>query len=622
MKQTVLFLVLGLTLLGSRAEAQGGDLSSCQFVPVIVDIEAPSTRFETELSFTNPNGEELDLTLLYTSALGPTEGSKVGWFHLRAEEQLLVPHAMDFLRGLGIEIPVTGPNSSQAGTLLVCGSIPLPLPIGVMARVVSGTRSPLPVGKAGVSFPAVPAGQGFTGRASVYALRTSSADRSNVAIYNPGPEPVSVSVTLVSGASDRRAVLSAATELGPYGWKQFTNVFLDTPINEGFVVVERVSETGVFGAYGVVNDNLTNDGSFIPAVPSDDPRDSWILPVAFDSPYYKSELTLANPGDTDARFILDYNESAALSRDRLTAMVNVPARRQLIFPNAFSLFTFPGTPAGPRTSAGTLRIRTAQEPIRGAWAGVRVLTRQESGRFGVFTPALPKESATSEQGFIWGLRADGASRSNVAVLNAGGPDTGIVVLQLQAFDGNRGVPVGEPLEVSLGPGEWAQPDGFFLNAGIENGYVRVTRAAGVAPWSAYGVINDGSVPGRGTGDGSFVPIVFGGDPLPLPEGVWGAVGIGMWPGGNGVRMEGDCSHGMIEGRVFLDPLGRFNGKGTFVFEGGPTPAGGFPVYDAVFYGLREKDQLAVNMVVQDGLIPRSIRFEVAHGVSPTLLKCQ
>ena len=31
--------------------------------------------------------------------------------------------------------------------------------------------------------------------------------------------------------------------------------------------------------------------------------------------------------------------------------------------------------------------------------------------------------------------------------------------------------------------------------GLANGYVRVTRTAGTAPWVAYGVVNDGAIPG-------------------------------------------------------------------------------------------------------------------------------
>ncbi len=58
--------------------------------------------------------------------------------------------------------------------------------------------------------------------------------------------------------------------------------------------------------------------------------------------------------------------------------------------------------------------------------------------------------------------------------------------------------------VTLSPGAWMQLNGFLSKWKVENGYVRVERVDGTAPFLAYAVVNDGSVPGKGTGDGSFV----------------------------------------------------------------------------------------------------------------------
>ena len=109
-------------------------------------------------------------------------------------------------------------------------------------------------------------------------------------------------------------------------------------------------------------------------------------------------------------------------------------------------------------------------------------------------------------------------------------------------------------------------------SGATYGDVRIVRVGGSGPWSAYGVVNDGSAPGEGTGDGSFVPVVFSGAPAGLPEGAWGETGVRMWVDATGVAIETDCSHGSIAGPVFLDAQGRFSAEGTYSFEGGPTPA--------------------------------------------------
>ena len=96
----------------------------------------------------------------------------------------------------------------------------------------------------------------------------------------------------------------------------------------------------------------------------------------------------------------------------------------------------------------------------------------------------------------------------MAVLHTGAEGSGPITLELQVLDGSEGgKAVGQPLSVTLNPGEWAQPARFFANGGVPNGYVRIRRTAGTAPWYAYGVINDGGNPGERTGDGAYVPVV-------------------------------------------------------------------------------------------------------------------
>ena len=40
--------------------------------------------------------------------------------------------------------------------------------------------------------------------------------------------------------------------------------------------------------------------------------------------------------------------------------------------------------------------------------------------------------------------------------------------------------------------------------GIRNGYIRVRAPAGNPCLFVYGIVNDGAVPGQGTGDGSYL----------------------------------------------------------------------------------------------------------------------
>jgi hypothetical protein len=75
-------------------------------------------------------------------------------------------------------------------------------------------------------------------------------------------------------------------------------------------------------------------------------------------------------------------------------------------------------------------------------------------------------------------------------------------LRYDVFDGFTGVKAGGA-SVKLYPGQWMQVNSILRNFGLANGYVRVTRTAGTAPWVAYGILNDGAAPGAGTGDGSY-----------------------------------------------------------------------------------------------------------------------
>jgi hypothetical protein len=622
MRTIAAFLALGLLAVSGARPADAVALNPCQFLPVVIDVEASGTRYRTEVSFTNPNRDPQEIAVLYTASLGRVEGTGEGRFSVPGGQQLLALDAVEYLRGLGIGIQESGPETPQGGTLRVCNLSPGEIPIGVMARVTAPTRPPYAAGLAGVSFAAVPADEGLTGRAIVFGFHQSAQDRTNVALYNPGAEPVSVSVTLHSGTSEARVVLSEQEDLAGYGWRQFTFPAGRTlPIDQGFVRIERVSKTGFFGAYGVVNDNDTNDGSFIPAVAEDEARTSWMIPVMVDSSAYRSELTLANAGDVNATFTLQYLDSVTRSGLPLSATLSLPARRQVIVPDVFDLFR--SGPSGGEivTSAGTLRVQAAEGEVTGAFAGIRVLTRQERGRFGVFAPAFSPTSADAAQGFLWGLRADAQTRSNVAVLNANASSGETITLQLQVFDGASGRPAGAPLTVTLAPGQWAQPDGFFARSEATNGDVRIVRVGGSGPWWAYGVVNDGSAPGEGTGDGSFVPIVFSGAPAALPGGAWGDTGVRMWVDESGVAIETDCSHGKIAGPVLLDPQGRFSAEGTYSFEGGPTPEDGFPVHRVLYSGLVEKGQMTLTIRFVVLSLSQEIRLTATQGVSGQLNKC-
>jgi len=86
---------------------------------------------------------------------------------------------------------------------------------------------------------------------------------------------------------------------------------------------------------------------------------------------------------------------------------------------------------------------------------------------------------------------------------------GAITLQIDVFDGDSGRAVATGIPVALAPGSGRSSNAILKGWALSNGYVRVTRTAGRAGWVAYGVLNDGSAPGAGTSDGSYVVMTPG-----------------------------------------------------------------------------------------------------------------
>ena len=146
-------------------------------------------------------------------------------------------------------------------------------------------------------------------------------------------------------------------------------------------------------------------------------------------------------------------------------------------------------------------------------AGSRISTPNPNavvgGAFGTFAPAVPSGAATaSADAWIYGLRENAAYRSNLAVVQSPASSSfgvsGPVVVEIQLYDGDRGVAAGDPIVVTLQPGEFHQINSVLAQQGLSNGYARVRRTSGADRFIAYGVVDDGGSAGGGTSDGSFL----------------------------------------------------------------------------------------------------------------------
>ena len=479
-------------------------------VPVVLDVTS-RTRYTTELSLRNLSAVTLPLTVTYTASLGSGSGSKSD--SLAPGEQRIIPDAIAWLRSKGLAIPTSG---SQAGTLAFQPpwSLPGPHPLAVTARTTSPVAAPLPAGFAGLAYSAAAPSTAFFDSLTIYGLRENERERSNVAVLNPGTVPVTVRITAVSGDSGARTVTHDAMALSPGAWTQVNGALAEAGYANGWVVVDRTSPSGSFSAYGVVNDNTTDDGSFVQPVGGTFPGSTLTLPVLVEGPVFRSELVLANRSSASVTFRLEYKESAHPERGAGgTVNVVVPPGIQRILQEAVAYLRTNGAAIGASggdTLAGAVRVTVTGAPLADVFVGARTAAQVPSGtgQFGLFYGAVPPGREAGSDALVPGLRAGATLRSNVAVVNAGSNALGAVTLELQTLDGtNSSVAWGAPVTVTLQPGQWAQPLSLTATAGPSSASVRIRRTSGTAPWIAYGVVNDGGAPGERTGDGAFVDMV-------------------------------------------------------------------------------------------------------------------
>ena len=499
-----LVFVIGAVLAAGEAPLFAGDL----VVPVVLDVRSGTAHYRTELTLTNRGAVPVALAIGYRGSLGSAVGSVSET--LPAAAQRTIPDAVAFLASRGVAFPGLAEGAPHAGTLRVSVPDASLTDVSVLARTTSPTSAPHPAGAAGLAYLAVGPSAGFSGRAVVHGLRATGSERSNLAVFNPGSSPVSVRIRVASGSGDGRETTAVeALDLAAGEWRQVDGILAGAGFPQGWVDVERISG-GVFGAYGVVNDGGTNDGSFLEAAADGATAARVTVPAVVEAGAFRSELVLANRGAAAATVSLDYREalSPAFGTGGSASVVLGP-REQRIVPEALQWLRSLGVAVGPpgaASYAGRLVVTgaTGSGPL---YAASRVSSLSSGGgAYGVHLPGVVAGGELSSEGFLPGLRADEETRTNLAFVHAGASGSGPLALELELFDGERGgVRAGEPTSVRLAEGGWLQLADPLRSTGVAAGWARVRRTEGTAPWIAYAVLNDGAAPGDRTGDGSYLP---------------------------------------------------------------------------------------------------------------------
>ena len=214
--------------------------------------------------------------------------------------------------------------------------------------------------------------------------------------------------------------------------------------------------------------------------------------------FFTSELTLTNRGTEEAT--LHYTYTARSGGGSGTATDTLAPGRQRIQPNAIDYLSGLGIPipdSGNRI--GTLRVEVSGSSE--VSLTTRTTTDVPDGRAGLAYPSIAEEEGFQEAVYLCGLRQNTQDRSNVAFQHMGSPEDDAITLRTTVYSGEaddtRSRVVGE---VKLQPGGFHQYSGLLGLLGTPaQGYVKVEKVEGEAPFYAYGVINDNF-----NSDGSFV----------------------------------------------------------------------------------------------------------------------
>lgn len=211
--------------------------------------------------------------------------------------------------------------------------------------------------------------------------------------------------------------------------------------------------------------------------------------------FFTSEMTLTNRGATSATVTYTYADHQGAGSGTVTDRVAVG--RQKIVPDAIEYLRGLGVPI-PRggNPVGTLAVEYPGDSTVGV--SVRTTTLVPLGRAGLAYSGVSGEDGFQEPVYLAGLRQDQHDRSNLAVQNMGTAAEGSIELRVTVYSGGAGDSNSIVFDgIGVEPGGFQQFDEVL--GGLPNGYVRVEKTAGDAPFYAYAVIND-----QANSDGSFV----------------------------------------------------------------------------------------------------------------------
>ena len=475
------------------------------FVPVVLSSAGQNQSFFTsELTLTNRGEREAALHFAYTADEG--EGSGRASDVLPAGRQKIATDALTYLAELGIPVPETG---NRIGTLRV--EVPVDSEVAAVVR----TTTVVPEGRAGLAYLGIAEEEGFDEAVYLCGLRQNRQDRSNVAFQNMGAAgqgAITIRTTVYSGeASDTRPRVLGDVELEPGEFHQHSGLL--GGVENGYVKVERVEGEAPFYAYGVINDQVNSDGSFVFPVTAGslEGKRRQTLPVIVETSVFSSELTVTNFSRQPRRLDFEFVSEQIRGEDkRVEFGMTLEAGEQAIVPELVAALRREGMAGlGRRRGVylGPVFVTAREGDLSGVVIGARTGSQGGGGTYSVFYNAAPEGEGFVREAWVEGLQQNQENRSNLALVNTGEVDGSASVFHLEIYDGETGRLVETVATRPIPARSWHQVNGILSRASAETrqGYVRIEKVSGENPFLAYGVVNDGGAPGQRSGDGAYLP---------------------------------------------------------------------------------------------------------------------
>lgn len=463
------------------------------FLPVVLETPVSGGGYYTsEVTIASRLQQPIDVLLTYTASTGG--GSGFARFSMAPGEQRILPGILGWLRGRGLRIPEG--SSTRVGTLLVTFSGASSTD-GLFAGARTFTADPS--GGAGTFGLFYLAAAPSPSTVTIFGLQQNAWQRSNLALVNAGLSPVTLRTQLFGPAGQDLG--SVDTPLEAYGWVQLNTPLAGKGFTSGRAVVTRTSGSSPFTVYGVLNDAVTSDGSFIPPLlPGDASAAERLVPIVLSSPGSATELTLVNLTASPLTLTLVYTASPQLNAAGSgSATVTLGAFEQRIETDAMGFLRRLEIPV-PSTGSvgGSLLVRAAGGNASTFAVGARTFIGiAGGGTFGLFYTGLTLAESATSVAYVQGLQQNSAQRSNLAVVNRG--DAGDAISLRITYFGPDGAQAGSIDTKTLAPGEWAQFNKPLDSRGVSAGSAKIEKTSGASRFVAYGILND-----QTNSDGSYI----------------------------------------------------------------------------------------------------------------------